>query len=242
LVLIAGLVGCGGSQRNSAAPSITVFAAASLKNTFTTVGKKFTAENPGASVEFSLAGSSDLVSQLVNGAGADVFASADTKNMDTAKQAGLLADQPVSFASNTLVIATPAGNPKKIGSFTDLKRPGLSVVVCAHPVPCGVATQRVEDATGVHLSPVSEESSVTDVLNKVTSGQADAGLVYVTDARAAGDKVTTVPFAEAAGAVNTYLIVALKKSAHLGLAHKFVAQVTGEAGQQVPAQAGFAKP
>ena len=116
----------------------------------------------------------------------------------------------MNFASNTLTIAVAPGNPKQIKSFQDLTKPGLTVVVCAPPVPCGSATQKVEEATGVNLAPVSEESSVTDVLNKVTTGEADAGLVYVTDAMGAGDKVAAVAFPEAAGAVNTYPIAALK--------------------------------
>ena len=169
-----------------------VFAAASLKQTFTDIGEQFKAENPGASVEFSFAGSSDLVTQLTQGAQADVFASADTKNMDKATQAGLLAGNPVNFASNTLTIAVAPGNPKKIASFKDLTQQGLNVVVCAPQVPCGSATQKVEQATGVTLNPVSEESSVSDVLNKVTTGQADAGIVYVTDAFGVGDKVDAV--------------------------------------------------
>lgn len=126
-------------------------------------------------MEFSFAGSSDLVTQLTQGAPADVFASADTKNMDKARQAGLLAGAPVNFASNTLTIAVAPGNPKGIKTFQDLAKPGLNVVVCAPQVPCGSATQNVENKTGVTLTPVSEESSVTDVLNKITSGQADAG-------------------------------------------------------------------
>jgi molybdate transport system substrate-binding protein len=114
--------------------------------------------------------------------------------------------------------------------------------VCAAQVPCGSAAERVEQATKVTLNPVSEESSVTDVLNKVTTGQADAGLVYVTDARGAGDKVTAVPFPESAGAVNTYPIAVLKQSKIPGLARKFLDLVTGEAGQKVLSAAGFAKP
>ena len=171
-----------------------VFAAASLKQTFTEIGEQFKTDNPGASVEFSFAGSSDLVTQLTQGAKADVFASADTNNMDKAAEAGLLAGDPVNFASNTLTIAVAPGNPKRIASFKDLTQQGLNVVVCAPQVPCGSATQRVEQATGVKLNPVSEESSVTDVLNKVTTGEADAGLVYVTDVKGAGDKVAEVPF------------------------------------------------
>jgi molybdate transport system substrate-binding protein len=246
------IAGCSsGSNSSSSAPSSTtaeqgghliVFAAASLKSTFTAIGEQFKTDNPGTSVEFSFAGSSDLVTQLTQGAPADVFASADTRNMDKAAAAGLLDGAPVNFASNTLTIVTAPGNPKAITSFQDLAKPGLNVVTCAPPVPCGGATQQVEKATGVTLSPVSEESSVTDVLNKVTTGQADAGVVYVTDAAGAGDKVTAVAFPESSQAVNTYPIAVLKQSKDADLARKFVDAVTGEAGQKELAKAGFAKP
>lgn len=222
--------------------SITVFAAASLKTVFTDIGEKFETDNPGSTVEFSFAGSSDLVTQLTQGADADVFASADTRNMDKAVTAGLVEGSPVNFANNVLTIAVAPGNLKGIKTFADLAKPGTSVVVCAPPVPCGGATKMVEKATGVTLSPVSEETSVTDVLGKVTSGQADAGLVYVTDAAGAGDKVTSVAFPEAAEAVNTYPIAVLKDSEHAGPARRFVDLVTGEAGQKALAKAGFAKP
>jgi molybdate transport system substrate-binding protein len=251
VLFLALISGCGSSDKApagsssttaSASAKIIVFAAASLKKTFTDIGGQFKTDNPGASVEFSFAGSSDLVTQLTQGAPADVFASADTKNMDKAAQAGLLAGEPVNFASNTLTIAVAPGNPKKIVSFKDLTQQGLNVVVCAPQVPCGSATQKVEQATGVTLNPVSEESSVTDVLNKVTTGQADAGIVYVTDAIGAGDKVAAVAFSEAAGAVNTYPIAALKGSKNSELARKFVDLVTGQSGQKVLNAAGFAKP
>jgi molybdate transport system substrate-binding protein len=257
-VLALTLIGCGSSDEastSSSAPAMTgpamtgpaggklvVFAAASLKKTFTDIGEQFKTENPGSSVEFNFAGSSDLVTQLTQGAPGDVFASADTNNMDKAVKAGLLAGDPVTFASNTLTIAVAPGNPKKIASFKDLTQQGLNVVVCAPQVPCGSATQAVEKSTGVTLNPVSEESSVTDVLNKVETGQADAGLVYVTDAMGAGDKVASVPFPESSGAVNTYPIAVLKESKNQDLAHKFVDLVTGEAGQKVLNAAGFAKP
>jgi molybdate transport system substrate-binding protein len=240
LLLISG---CGSTEQPAAANAkIMVFAAASLKKTFTDIGKQFKAENPGVSVEFTFAGSSDLVTQLTQGAQADVFASADAKNMDKAAQAGLLDGDPVTFASNTLTIAVVPGNPKKIASFKDLTQQGLNVVMCAPQVPCGSATQKVEHATGIKLNPVSEESSVTDVLNKVETGEADAGLVYVTDAIGAGDKVASVTFPEAAGAVNAYPIAVLKESKSQELARKFVDLVTGDAGQKVLTAAGFAKP
>lgn len=240
LLALGMLTGCGSGT--STGQTIVVFAAASLNESFTEIGAQFETANPGVSVEFSFAGSSDLLTQLTQGAPADVFASADTEQMDKAAQAGLLAGDPVTFASNTLTIAVAPGNPKEVASLGDLTRPDVSVVVCAPQVPCGSATQRVEQAAGVDVSPVSEESSVTGVLNKVTSGQADAGLVYVTDAFGAGDKVTAVAFPEAEGAVNTYPIATLKQSENTDLARKFVAAVTGQRGQKVLGAAGFAKP
>jgi molybdate transport system substrate-binding protein len=242
VVLLVVTAGCGSTGGPSGDKKIIVFAAASLRAAFTDIGKQFEADNPGASVEFSFGGSSDLVTQLSQGAQADVLASADTKNMDKAAQAGLLAASPVNFAANTLTIAVAPGNPKQITAFRDLTKPGTTVVVCAPQVPCGSATQKVEKTTGVDVVPVSEESSVTDVLNKVTTGQADAGLVYVTDAIAAGTKVATVPFPEAAGATNTYPIAELKQSQNPELATKFIDLVIGEAGQKTLTAAGFTKP
>ena len=222
--------------------TLTVFAAASLKETFTALGTQFEAANPGTKVTFSFAGSSDLAQQIVQGAPADVFAAASDATMKTVSDAGETAAAPTPFATNTLQIAVAPGNPKGIASFKDLTRDGLDVVVCAPQVPCGSATEKIEKATGVELKPVSEDSSVTDVLNKVTTGEADAGVVYVTDVAGAGDKVTGVDFPEAKEAVNTYPIAALKGSANVELAQKFIAYVTGEAGQKVLDQAGFGKP
>ena len=159
-----------GCHSNSASSggAITVFAAASLQSAFTEIANQHKTDNPGSSVEFSFAGFSDLVTQLTEGATADVFASADTRNMDNAAQAGLLDGNPVNFATNTLTIAVAPGNPRDIKSFQDLTKPGVNVVVCAPSVPCGGATQQVEKATGVTLAPISEESSVTNVLNKAS--------------------------------------------------------------------------
>lgn len=250
-VLLVGLIGCSSkspsaqssqSSQSSTSGKVVVFAAASLKPAFTQISQQFKAQNPGSDVDFEFAGSSELATQLTQGATADVFASADTAQMDVVTKAGLLAGQPTNFASNTLVIVTTRGNPRKIASFADLAKPGLNVVVCQRPVPCGTATRRLEGSTGVRLHPVSEELNVTDVLNKVTTGQADAALVYVTDAQSAGDKVTTVNFPEAASSVNVYPIGVLKNSPRAALAQKFVALVTGDPGQQILTQAGFAKP
>lgn len=221
---------------------VTVFAAASLKKTFTELGAQFETVHPGTKVTFNFAGSSDLVAQIAQGAPADVFASADTNNMTKAAEADAVAADPVNFATNTLTIVTPPGNPKGIASFADLAKPGTQVVVCAPQVPCGSATEKVEKATGVELSPVSEESAVTDVLGKITSGQADAGLVYVTDAAGAGDKVDTVAFPESGDAVNTYPIAVLKDAANPQAAQAFVELVTSPSGQDVLTAAGFAAP
>ena len=238
---VALVSGCG-SGTEASSQSLTVFAAASLRQSFTEIGSQFETDNPGVSVEFSFAGSSDLVTQLTQGANADVLASADTRNMDKAAQAGLLDGAPVTFASNTLTIAVAPGNPAHITSFRDLAREGLNVVVCAPQVPCGAATETIEKSTGVQLSPVSEESSVTDVLNKVSSGQADAGLVYVTDVAGADGKVAAVDFPEAADAVNSYPIATLKDTENADLAGTFVAYVTGEVGRRVLSGAGFSTP
>lgn len=250
------LAGCGGNTTGSSAnsarggggggggggQSVTVFAAASLQKTFTTLGQQFEQQHAGSKVTFSFAGSSDLVTQITNGAPADVFASADQNNMNKVTDKKLTVGAPVNFATNVLTIVTPPGNPKKVATFADLAKPGTQVIVCAPQVPCGSATQKVEQLAGTTLKPVSEESSVTDVLNKVTSGEADAGLVYVTDAKGAGDKVTAVNFPESAQAVNTYPIAVLTSSKQQDLARQFEDYVTRPQGQQVLHDAGFGAP
>ena len=231
-----------GASSAASGPTLTVFAAASLKATFTTLGQRFESQHPGTKVTFSLAGSSDLVTQLQQGASADVFASADTANMQKASGDSLVAGSPVNFATNTLEIAVPPDNPAEITSFADLTRSGVKLVVCAPQVPCGAAAQKIEKATNTELAPVSEENAVTDVLGKVESGEADAGLVYVTDVKGAADKVKGIEFEESKEAVNTYPIAALAASKNADLAGQFVQLVTGSEGQQVLADAGFAKP
>ncbi|MBT1674600.1 molybdate ABC transporter substrate-binding protein [Curtobacterium flaccumfaciens] len=231
-----------GSDAEGPTGSITVFAAASLQKTFTTLGKQFETANPGASIRFSFAGSSDLVTQIQNGAPADVFAPADEANMAKLSSTDLASGSPRDFATNVLEIAVAPGNPKGITDLDDLTAPGVQLVTCAAPVPCGAATAEVESASGVDLEPVSEEQSVTDVLGKVESGQADAGLVYVTDVRGAGGKVDGVPFDESGKAVNTYPIGVLRESEDPELAQAFSEYVRSAAGQRVLADAGFGKP
>ncbi len=246
LALIGGLTACGGDGDNEASSeaeteqvTLTVFAAASLTSTFTELGERFEAENEGVSVEFNFAGSSDLVAQIQNGSPADVFASADEKNMEKATGDDLVEGEPTLFAANTLQIVTAPGNPKGIEGFEDLAAEDVTLVICAPEVPCGAATKEVEESSGVTLSPSSEESAVTDVLAKVTSGEADAGLVYVTDAVGAGDAVESISFPEAAEAVNDYPIAVLSGSEHGDVAQRFVDFVLGPTGQEVLGEAGF---
>ncbi|MFF3180197.1 molybdate ABC transporter substrate-binding protein [Rhodococcus pyridinivorans] len=235
----AALTSCG---TGGGSDVLTVYAAASLRAPFTEIAERFEEANPGVTVEFSFAGSSDLETQLEQGAPADVFASADTRTMNSAVEAGLVTGEPIPFATNTLTIVTEPGNPQSITSFADLAGKGISVVVCAPQVPCGAATTRLEEAAGTDLEPVSEESSVTDVLGKVTSGQADAGLVYVTDATRAGETVSVVSVPEAAEIVNVYPIARLSDSGNATRADAFVRFVTGTGGRAVLADAGFGAP
>lgn len=222
--------------------TLTVFAAASLKSTFTTLGRSFESAHPGTRVTFSFAGSADLAAQLQSGAPADVFAAADEKNMTKVTADELVQGTPQVFATNRLEIAVPPDNPAGIASFADLAKPGVRLVTCAVEVPCGAAARQVQQAAGVTLSPVSEESSVTDVLGKVRSGEADAGLVYVTDVRAAGAQVKGVAVPEAGQALNRYPIAALAQSRQPGVAAAFVQLVTGVEGQRVLGAAGFGRP
>jgi molybdate transport system substrate-binding protein len=226
-----------------AAQTLTVFAAASLTSTFAEIAEQFEAAHPGVTVTLNFAGSADLVSQISEGAPADVIATADGATMAALAGDGLLAEAGSTvFATNTLEIAVPRGNPAGIRSFADLAAPGLNLVVCAPQVPCGAATEAVAEAAGVDLEPVSEENSVTDVLGKVQSAEADAGLVYVTDVETAGGDVLGIPFDESTAAVNEYPIAVVAGSARARLAADFTRLVSGEAGQAVLAEAGFGAP
>jgi molybdate transport system substrate-binding protein len=230
------------TSRDSTSEALTVFAAASLKGTFTELADVFEESHPGATISLNFAGSADLVSQVTEGAPADVVAFADESSMVKLADADLIDGTPELFAGNTLAIVVPPGNPAGIASFQDLTAPGAKVVVCAAQVPCGSATRKVEKAAGVTLAPVSEESAVTDVLGKVSSGEADAGLVYVTDVAAAGDTVEGIRFPESSTAVNRYPIGVVAASTRPDLAVEFVKLVTGTEGQKVLAAAGFVKP
>ncbi len=233
------------------AGELTIFAAASLEPTFDEIAAAFTAAYPDVTVDaISYDGSSTLATQLVEGAQADVFASADTKNMQPVVDAGLVDGAPAVFTTNTLQIVVPAGNPDGISSLADLaalSKAGGKVVVCAPEVPCGAATTKVTAAAGVDLAPASQEQNVTAVLTKVTAGEADAGLVYRTDVIKAGDTVEGVDFAEASGVVNTYPIAALTGAAlpnghDPAVARAFVAFVLSPDGQALLTKRGFVSP
>ncbi len=248
VALTTGSTACGSGSGDGSGPAdgaggtLTVFAASSLTATFTDLAREFEAEHDGVTVRLAFAGSSDLVAQVQGGAPADVIASADTANMDTLVTDGLVGSDPVVFATNTLEIVVPPGNPADVRSLDDLADPTLNLVVCAPVVPCGAAAGAVARAGGVTLSPVSEEQSVTDVLTKVETGEADAGLVYVTDVQAAGDRVTGIGFAESGTVVNSYPIAPVADSAHPALAAEFVDLVTGDRGRRVLREAGFGLP
>jgi len=224
-----------------AEPSATVdvYAAASLTNVFTELADQFHSEHPSITISLTFAGSQDLASQINEGAPADVFASADERNMELV--ANEVASPATIFASNTLTIVVPAGNPAHIEGLASLAEPGVLVVVCAPSVPCGAATERVTQSQGVTLSPASEESNVTDVLGKVSAGEADAGLVYVTDvARASGVESVHLDGAEAS--LNRYPIAALTTGDAPDAAQLFVDFVLSDAGRAVLAAAGFQLP
>lgn len=243
------LAGCAGGSAGggSAAPppearTLTVFAAASLTEVFNELEPRFEEVHPGVDIVFNYGASSDLAQQIVNGGPADLFAAANTSTMKTVSDAGLVDGESTVFATNLLEIVTPPGNPAGIASFADLARPDLKVVVCAPQVPCGSAAEKIEKATGVTLSPVSEEPDVKSTLGKVTTGNADAGLVYATDVHAAGDSVQGVEFPEAEQAVNDYPVAVIAKAPNADLARAFQELVTGAEGQAVLGSAGFGSP
>ncbi|WP_433955599.1 molybdate ABC transporter substrate-binding protein [Janibacter indicus] len=242
--LALALAACGsdsgdGSGGEGGTTTLHVAAAASLTEAFEEIATDFEAEHEGVEVEYQFAGSSDLATQIAGGAQIDVFASADEANMDKVADS---VEDPQIFATNVLTIITEPGNPKKISRLDDLADPDLAVVVCAEQVPCGAATETLTEQQGVTLDPASEESKVTDVLTKVSTGEADAGLVYVTDATAEGEDVETVETEGADEVVNSYPIATLTDAAAADLAEDFVAHVTGPEGQKVLQDKGFGTP
>ncbi len=217
--------------------SITVLAAASLTDAFNELGRQFQAAHPGIAISFSFGASSTLAQQVKAGAPADVLATADEATMQVAVAGGVA--QPEVFARNRLAILVARGNPKGVRDLADLARPDLVVVLCAAEVPCGRFGQQALDKAGVKASPRSLEANVRGVVSKVALGEADAGIVYVTDVRAAGDRAEGVTIPDALNVVATYPIATVTATRNGSLAGGFVAYVRSPEGRQILATAGF---
>lgn len=248
--LAVALAGCTGGASSSPAPhppthtlagGVTVLAAASLTESFDALAAGFEKRHPGVTVQTAYGGSGALAQQIVQGAPADVFASAADEPMTTVTRAGL-ASHPTEFATNVLELIVPKGNPAHITSLADLAKPGVTTILCDVTVPCGAAAKALLQKTGVHATPVSLEQDVKQVLTKVELDEADAGLVYVTDAKAAAGDVQTVAVPEAATVINRYPIVVLSHAPHPAAAAAFVRYVLGPEGRKVLRDAGFGPP
>jgi len=220
---------------------VTVLAAASLQDSFTTLGKQFEAAHPGTQVRLSFGASSALAQQINQGAPADVFASAAPTNMKQVIDAGGAA-APKNFVKNVMEIAVPPSNPAKVGGLADLARPGVKVALCQPQVPCGAVAAQVFKNAQVTVMPVTLEQDVKSTLTKVRLNEADAGVVYTTDVKAAGAKVTGIPIPADVNASTEYPIAALSKAPNSAGAQAFVDYVLSPAGQTVLTAAGFEKP
>lgn len=229
----------GSTGTKAPAADLTVLAASSLTDVFKTAGAAYEKSHPGTKVTFSFAGSQELAAQVKQGAPADALVTADTKTMD-----GLKADTgtPTVIAKNRLVIATAEGNPKKVDDLEDLADTELKVVLAAPEVPVGRYSKKILDAQKVVVRPVSQEPNVRAVLSKVELGEADAGLVYKTDASTAADKVDAVEIPDVQNAVASYPTATLKDSKHPEAAATFVAWLSGPEAQKILQDAGFQKP
>jgi molybdate transport system substrate-binding protein len=221
---------------------ITVFAAASLTESFTEVGEAFTAANPDAEATLSFDASSALVQQIIEGAPANVFASADTANMDKLTEPGLNGTEPVIFATNLLTIIVQPGNPKGITGVADLTNADITTVICAAEVPCGRYANEIFANAGVTVTPASLEQNVRGVVTKVTAGEADAGIVYVTDVTAAGDDAAMVEIPEDINVLAQYPIATVKDSASPEVSQAFIDFLLSTDGQAIMADYGFGAP
>jgi molybdate transport system substrate-binding protein len=218
---------------------ITVFAASSVAELFGQMGVAFQAEQPGAAVSFAFGGSSDLAGQILQGAPVDVFASADQANMAKLVDGGQASGTPVVFAKNTMAIIVAPGNPKGITTLADLSNPDLVVVLGAPEVPAGQYAATVLENAGVAVTPKSFESSVQAVVTKVTAGEADAGIVFATDVKAAGSNAAGVEIPADVNVIAEYPIVMTTSSTNQSLATAFINFVMSPAGQKILADAGF---
>ena len=240
LALVA--ASCGSDGDATAGRTVTVFAAASLSAVYTDIGEAFMTEHPDATVVFSFGSSSDLVTQITEGAPADVYASADEANMAKLIDAGANADEPRVFATNSLQIIVEPGNPKDIASVADLADPDVVYVTCPPEVPIGKYAQQVLDAAGVTVTPASLEENVKAIVTKVTLGEADAGIVYTTDVTAAGAEARGIDIAEGINVVATYPVVVTEGAPNPDGAEAFVDFVLGAQGQQILRSYGFRSP
>jgi molybdate transport system substrate-binding protein len=237
-----GTSGSAATAAGKGGQTVVVFAAASLTETFTALGKAFQSAHPGVTVKFNFGGSSALAQQIAQGAPADVFAAASPATMKTVTDAHLVAGRPTTFVRNRLEIAVPPDNPGKVTALKDLAGAKLKVVLCAPQVPCGAAAQKALSAAGLTVNPVSQEQDVRAALTKVELEEADAALVYRTDVKAAAGKVTGIDFPEAAKAINDYPIATLAKAPQPTLAGQFVQLVLSGQGKTTLGQAGFESP
>lgn len=253
LALVA--VACGDDEESAtptstAAPAaeatvsggVTVFAAASLTDAFTEIGAAFSAANPGATATFNFAASSALVQQITEGAPADIYASADRPNMQKLVDAGVNATEPEVFATNELAIVVAPGNPKGIATLADLANPDVALVLCAEQVPCGRFAIEILTHAGVAATPKSLEENVRAVLTKVELGEADAGIVYVTDVLSSGDKAEGVEIPPDQNVVAEYPIAVTKEAGNPDTAATFMAFVTGPEGRAILETYGFGPP
>lgn len=238
---IAGDAGSGGGQQKLSG-EVVVFAASSLTEAFGKLGREFEAAHPGVTMTFSFAGSSELGPQIVSGAPADVFAAASPATMEDVVKAGAVAGRPVLFAKNRLEIAVPPGNPGNVTGLDDFARPELKIAVCAPEVPCGEAAQEAFDLGNVDAQPDTFEQEVKGVVTKVELGEVDAGMVYRTDVRAAGDQVEGIDFPEAAQAINDYQIATLADAPNPDAAKAWMRYVLSPHGQKTLENAGFQLP
>ncbi|EMY35166.1 molybdate ABC transporter [Arthrobacter crystallopoietes BAB-32] len=248
-LVLAGCSGTPGGDRTADSGGdgqvLTVYAAASLAGPFTELARSYEFAVPGTTVRLNFAGSAELATQILAGAPADVFASADSATMERVDSAGELGGAPRDFATNVPALVVPAGNPAGIAGLADLEDDGVALVMCAQQVPCGAAAHRLALANAVSLRPVSEENSVTAVLAKVRTGEADAGLVYRTDVVRGGGDVEAIPVPQADEAAVTYPIAATRRGAETGrgqLAAGFIEHVAGPKGRAALEQAGFGTP
>lgn len=235
--------GCGDDDASpGTGATLTVFAAASLTESFTQIGKDFEAANPGTKVTFNFAASSALANQINEAAPADVFAAASPATMKTVTDKGNADGTPATFVKNQLVIAVAKGNPKGIKGLADLTKPDIKVALCAEQVPCGAAAKKALTAADVKLTPVTYEQDVKAALSKAKLGEVDAALVYRTDAKAASADVEGIEFPESAGAINDYPIAVLAKAPNKTGARAFVQYVGTEQALKVLTDAGFQAP